>query len=273
MNIDRILELISAYITAYGLKVVGAFIIFAVGRWGAKLLSKLVNKAMAKARVDKTLVTFSENLSYTLLLVFVVIAAATTAGVPTTSFIAVLGAASLAVGLALQGSLANFAAGVLMIIFKPMTVGDVVEIGGVKGTVKEIQIFNTVMDTADNVRAIIPNAKVTGDNIKNYTANGTRRVDLVIGVSYDDDLKKTKEVIEGVLAADRRVLKEPASTVAVSELADSSVNFVVRPWVKSEDYWDIYFGVTQKVKEALDENGISIPYPQRDVHMVNAEAS
>jgi small conductance mechanosensitive channel len=273
MNIDEILQKISEYLAEYGLKVVGALIIFAVGRWGAKLLSKLVSRAMAKARMDKTLATFSENLFYTLLLVFVVIAAVTTAGVPTTSFVAVLGAAGLAVGLALSGSLSNFSAGVLLMIFKPMKVGDFVEIGGIKGTVKEIQIFNTLIDTPDNVRAIIPNAKVTGDNIKNYTANGTRRVDLVIGVSYDDDLKKTKEVIEGVLAADRRVLKEPASTVAVSELADSSVNFVVRPWVKSADYWDIYFGVTQKVKEALDENGISIPYPQRDVHMVNAEAS
>jgi len=273
MNIDQFFQLISTYLTAYGLKVIGAIIIFIVGRWVAKLLSTLAGKALTKAHMDKTLVRFGENLAYTLLLVFVIIAAVTAAGIPTTSFIAVLGAAGLAVGLALQGSLSNFAAGALLIIFKPMKVGDFVEIGGAKGTVKEIQLLNTLIDTPDNVRAIIPNAKVTGDNIKNYTANGTRRVDLVIGVSYDDDLKKAKEVIEGILAADERVLKEPASTVAVSELADSSVNFVVRPWVKSADYWDLYFDVTQKVKEALDENGISIPYPQRDVHMVNAEAS
>ena len=273
MNLDEILQKMSEYLAEYGLKVVGALIIFVVGRWIAKWLAKLAGKALAKARMDKTLVRFGENLTYTLLLVFVLIAAVATAGVPTTSFIAVLGAAGLAVGLALQGSLANFSAGVLLMIFKPMKVGDFVEIGGIKGTVKEIQIFNTLIDTPDNVRAIVPNAKVTGDNVKNYTTNGTRRVDLVIGVSYDDDLKKAKEVIEGVLAADERILKEPASTVAVSELADSSVNFVVRPWVKSADYWDTYFDVTQKVKETLDENGISIPYPQRDVHMIDAEAS
>ena len=273
MNVDEILQKISEYLAEYGLKVVGALVILVVGRWVAKLLSKLAGKALAKARLDKTLVNFGKNLSYVLLLLFVVVAALATAGIQTTSFIAVLGAAGLAVGLALSGSLANFAAGVLLMIFKPMKVGDFVEIGGIKGTVREIQIFNTLIDTADNVRAIIPNAKVTGDNIKNYTANGTRRVDLVIGVSYDDDLNKAKEVIESVLAADERVLKEPAFTVAVSELADSSVNFVVRPWVKAGDYWGAYFDITQKVKESLDENGISIPYPQRDVHMINAEIS
>lgn len=273
MNIDEILQKISEYLAEYGLKVVGALIIFIVGRWVAKLVSKLVSKGMSKSKMDKTLVKFAENLSYTLLLVFVVIAALATAGVQTTSFIAVLGAAGLAVGLALQGSLANFAAGVILMIFKPMKVGDFVEVGGVKGTVKEIQIFNTILDTPDNIRTVIPNAKVTGDNIKNYTVNGTRRVDLVIGVSYDDDLKKTKEIIEGVLAADERILKEPAYTVAVSELADSSVNFVVRPWVNAADYWNVYFGVTQTIKETLDENDITIPYPQRDVHMIAADAS
>lgn len=273
MNIDAILQKISEYLAEYGLKVVGALVIFVVGRWVAKLLSKLAGNALAKARLDKTLVHFGENLTYTLLLVFVVVAALTAAGVQTTSFIAVLGAATLAVGLALQGSLANFAAGVLLMIFKPMKVGDFVEVGGVKGTVRKTQIFNTFLDTPDNVQVIIPNAKVTGGNIMNYTVNGTRRVDLVIGVSYDADLKKAKEVIEGVLTADERVLKEPAYTVAVSELADSSVNFVVRPWVKAGDYWGVYFDVTQKVKESLGENGISIPYPQRDVHMISAETS
>jgi small conductance mechanosensitive channel len=269
MNVDEILQKVSEYLAAYGLKVVGALAIFIVGRWVAKLLSRLAAKALAKARIDKTLVRFTENLSYVVLLVFVVVAALATAGVETTSFIAVLGAAGLAIGLALQGSLANFAAGVLMIIFKPMKVGDFVEIGGIKGTVQEIQIFNTLIDTPDNIRAIIPNAKVTSDNIKNYSTNGTRRVDLVIGVSYEDDLRKAQEVMERVLAGDDRVLKDPPAKVAVFELAESSVNFVVRPWVKEADYWDVYFDAITKIKMALDASGITIPFPQRDIHIKN----
>ena len=267
MNVDEILQKVSEYLAEYGLKVVGALAIFVVGRWVAKLLSRLAAKALAKARIDKTLVRFTENLSYVVLLVFVVVAALATAGVETTSFIAVLGAAGLAIGLALQGSLANFAAGVLMIIFKPMKVGDFVEIGGIKGTVQEIQIFNTLIDTPDNIRAIIPNAKVTSDNIKNYSTNGTRRVDLVIGVSYEDDLRKAQEVMERVLANDSRVLKDPPAKVAVFELAESSVNFVVRPWVRAADYWDVYFDTTARIKMALDAAGITIPFPQRDIHI------
>jgi len=267
MNIDEILQKVSEYLAEYGLKVVGALAIFVVGRWVAKLLSRLAAKALAKARIDKTLVRFTENLSYVVLLVFVVVAALATAGVETTSFIAVLGAAGLAIGLALQGSLANFAAGVLMIIFKPMKVGDFVEIGGIKGTVQEIQIFNTLIDTPDNIRAIIPNAKVTSDNIKNYSTNGTRRVDLVIGVSYEDDLKKAQEAMERVLAGDDRVLKDPPAKVAVFELAESCVNFFVRPWVKEADYWDVYCDTTGRIKMALDDAGITMPFPQRDIHI------
>jgi len=267
MDVDEILQKVSEYLAQYGLKVVGAIAIFVVGRWVAKLLSRLAAKALAKAHVDKTLVQFTENLSYVALLVFVVVAALATAGVETTSFIAVLGAAGLAIGLALQGSLANFAAGVLMVIFKPMKVGDFVEIGGIKGTVQEIQIFNTLIDTPDNIRAIIPNAKVTSDNIKNYTANRTRRVDLVVGVSYGDDLRKAQEAMERVLANDARVLKDPPAKVAVFELAESSVNFVVRPWVKEADYWDVYFDTTGRIKMALDDAGITIPFPQRDIHI------
>ena len=156
-----------------------------------------------------------------------------------------------------------------MIIFRPFKVGDFIEAAGTKGTVKEIGIFNTIINTPDNIRVFIPNAKLTGDNIMNYTANGTRRVDLVVGVSYEDDLKKAKEVIEGVLAGDEKVLEEPSPTVAVVELGDSSVNFVVRPWVNADDYWDVYFDITAKIKLSLDQNGISIPYPQRDIHMKN----
>ncbi|MHC4122251.1 MAG: mechanosensitive ion channel family protein [Planctomycetota bacterium] len=254
----------------YGLKVIGAIVIFIVGRWVAKLLSGLVEKALAKANVDKTLTKFANSLCYIALLIFVIIAAVGTLGVPIIQFSVVIGAAGLAIGLALQGSLANFASGVLMLIFKPFKVGDFVEVAGAKGTVKQVQIFNTILAAPDNVRVIIPNAQVTGGNILNYSVNGTRRVDLVVGVSYKDDLKKAKEVIEQVLAGDDRVLKDPPFTVAVSELGDSSVNFVVRPWVKAEDYWDVYFDVTAKVKLNLDQNGISIPYPQRDIHMINS---
>ncbi|MFC1739826.1 mechanosensitive ion channel family protein [Planctomycetota bacterium] len=266
---EDILNAIYEYIAQYGLKVVGAIVIFLVGRWIAKLLANFVEKALTKAKVDKTLTKFATSLCYIALLIFVIIAAVGILGVPIIQFSVVIGAAGLAIGLALQGSLANFASGVLMLIFKPFKVGDFVEMAGAKGTVKEIQIFNTVLASPDNVRVIIPNAQVTGGNILNYSVNGTRRVDLIIGVSYEDDLKKAQEVIEQVLAGDDRVLKDPPATVAVSELGDSSVNFVVRPWVKSADYWDVYFDITAKVKLSLDQNGISIPYPQRDVHMIN----
>lgn len=264
---EDILKTIYEYLATYGLQIVAALLIFLIGRWLAGVLSRLVEKGLLKSKVDKTIAKFAKHLTHIGLLVFVVIAALARLGVETTQFAVALGAAGLAIGLALQGSLANFASGFLMIIFRPFKVGDFIEAAGVKGTVKEIQIFNTIIDTPDNVRIIIPNGQVTAGNIMNYTANGTRRVDLVVGVSYDDDLKKAKEVIERVLAGDNRVLKDPATTVAVSELGDSSVNFVVRPWVKAADYWNAYFDITGKVKVALDENGISIPYPQRDVHI------
>jgi small conductance mechanosensitive channel len=262
---NELLTKIYEYLAEYGLKVLGSLAIFLVGRWLAGVASKLVEKALVKANVDKTLAKFGKNLTYIVLLIFVALSALATAGVKTTQFAVVIGAAGLAIGLALQGSLANFASGFLMIIFHPFKVGDFIEAAGVKGTVDEIQIFNT----PDNIRAIIPNAQLTGGNILNYTVNGIRRVDLVVGVSYEDDLKKAKRVIEETLTSDERVLKDPAPTIAVFELGDSSVNFVVRPWVKPADYWDVYFDMTEKIKLNLDENGISIPYPQRDIHVKN----
>jgi small conductance mechanosensitive channel len=264
---QRVLDQIYGYLAQYGLKILGAILIFIVGRWIAKAVSNLAGKALSKAKMDETLVRFIKDLCYIALLTFVIIAALSKIGIQTASFIAVLGAAGLAVGLALQGSLANFASGVLMLIFKPMRVGDYVEAGGAAGSVAEIGIFTTVLNSPDNVRIIVPNSQVMGGNIKNYTVNGTRRVDLVIGVSYEDDLKKVRKVIEKVLAADERILPEPATVVAVSALADSSVNFVVRPWVKSGDYWPTYFDLTAKIKVALEENGLTIPFPQRDVHV------
>jgi small conductance mechanosensitive channel len=269
---EEFLTKIYEYMAEYGLKIIGAILIFIIGRWIAKIISRLIEKWMLKSHVEKTLAKFAKSLSNIVILIFVVIAALGTAGVETTQFAVVVGAGGLAVGLALQGTLGNFASGFLMIIFRPFKVEDFVEIGGIKGTVSEIQIFNTIINTPDNVRAIIPNSQVTGGNILNYSVNGTRRVDLVVGISYEDDLKKAQEVITNVLAADDRVLQNPAPTVAVSELGDSSVNFVVRPWVKAADYWDIYFDMTAKVKLGLDQNGISIPYPQRDVHMIPPSA-
>lgn len=271
MNIDieAILQRVYEYLAQYGFKVIGALIILLVGRWLAKFISQWLERVLIKSRVDKTLAKFAKNLSNMVLLIFVLIAAMARLGVETAQFAIVLGAAGLAIGLALQGSLSNFASGFLMIIFRPFKVGDFIEAAGVKGTVIEIQLFNTIINTPDNIRAIIPNAQITGGNVLNYTTNGTRRVDLVIGVSYEDDLKKARTIIEGVLAQDERVLQDPKPNVAVFELGDSSVNFVVRPWVKSADYWDAYFDITSKVKLALEENGISIPYPQRDVHIKN----
>lgn len=225
---------------------------------------------MTKAKIDPTLTSFVQHLCEIAILVFIVIAALNNLGVQTSSFVVVIGAAGLAIAFALQGSLANFAAGVMLVIFKPFKAGDFIEAGGKMGTVKEIQIFNTILNSPDNVRIIIPNGQVTGGNIMNFTVNGTRRIDLVIGVSYDDDLKKTRQIIEKIILGDERILKEHAYTVAVSELADNSVNFVVRPWVNAADYWAVRFDLIEKIKTSLEQNGITIPFPQRDVHIKNA---
>jgi len=217
--------------------------------------------------VDETLVSFVRNLSYIALLAFVVIAALNQLGIQTASFIAVIGAAGLAIGLALQGSLANFAAGVLMIIFKPFKVGDFIDGAGATGTVEKIEIFTTQLKTPDNKTIIVPNAKMTGDNITNFTAKGTRRVDLVFGISYGDDIDKARNIIQEIIDQDERTMKDPASMVVVSELADSSVNFTVRVWTSVDNYWSFYFDTIEKVKKQFDANGVSIPLPQRDVHV------
>jgi small conductance mechanosensitive channel len=224
---------------------------------------------MERARLDPTLVSFVTNLSYIALLAFVVIAALNQLGIQTASFIAILGAAGLAVGLALQGSLSNFAAGVLMLIFRPFKVGDYIEGAGVAGTVEEIQIFTTQLKTPDNKTIIIPNAKMTGDNIVNYSTKGTRRVDIVFGIGYADDIDKARQIILDVVGADTRVLKEPAPAVLLAELADSSVNFYTRVWANADDYWGVYFDTMEAVKKRFDAEGVSIPFPQRDVHIYN----
>ena len=264
---EEMLDKIYQLLTVYGLRVLAALAIFIVGRWVAKGVRKLVVRIMTKGKVDPTLITFASNMAYIGLLAFIVIAALGQLGIQTTSFIAIIGAAGLAVGLALQGSLSNFAAGFLLIIFRPFKVGDLIEAAGVFGVVEAIQIFTTQLKTADNKTVIIPNAKLTDDNIVNWTVKGTRRVDMVVGIGYDDDIDKARSLMADLIAEDSRILKTPAPQISVSELADSSVNFVVRPWVKVEDYWGVHFDLTEKIKKAFDANGVSIPFPQRDIHV------
>ena len=239
------------WITLYGLKVVAALAILILGRFAAGIVRTVIKRLLKKGKVDETLVSFVTSVVYVALMVFVVIAALGQLGVQTASFVAVIGAAGLAIGLALQGSLANFAAGVLLIIFKPFKIGDVVEAGGATGVVEAIGIFTTDLKSPDNKKIIIPNAQVTGGNIVNSTANDTRRVDMIAGVSYGDDLDKVRRVLEEIMAEDERILKEPAPTIGVLELADSSVNFVVRPWVKTADYWNVFFGTQEKIKKTV----------------------
>ena len=257
----------------YGLNLLAAILIFIVGRWLAKFASKMLDMLMSRHAVDQTLRSFACHLTYIALLAFVIIAALGRLGIQTASFVAVLGAAGLAIGLALQGSLANFAAGVLMIIFKPFKVGDYVEGAGTAGIVEEIQIFTTTLRTPDNKTIIVPNGKISSDNIVNYSTKPTRRVDMIFGVSYTDDIDKVKSIIAEVLSEDSRILKEPAPQIALSELADSSVNFVVRPWVNAADQWPVYFDTHEKLKKRFDAEGVSIPFPQRDVHLYQHETA
>jgi small conductance mechanosensitive channel len=262
---------VQEWIMLYGLKVIAAAAILVIGYFAAIGVRAFLRRMLQKSRVDETLVSFITSVSYVAIMAFVVIAAVGKLGVQTASFVALLGAAGLAVGLALQGSLANFAAGVLMVIFKPFKVGDFIEAGGSMGVVEEIGIFTTELKSPDNKKIIVPNAKVTGDKIINYSAKEQRRVDIVAGVSYSDDLDKVRKVLEKILSEDNRVLQEPAPTISVLELADSSVNFAVRPWVKTADYWDVFFAIQEKIKKSFDAEGIAIPFPQHDVHIHKAE--
>lgn len=248
-----------------------ALVIFIIGKWIARKITNLVKRGMAKSNMDETLVSFLGNGVYMILMVCVILVTLDFVGVKTTSFVAILGAAGLAVGLALQGSLANFASGVLIIMFRPFKKGDAVDGGGVFGIVEEITILTTNMRTPDNKVIIIPNSEIMGGAITNFSTKPTRRVDMVFGCGYDDDIRQAKQVLEAILEKDERVLKDPAYTVAVNELADSSVNFVVRPWVNAADYWSVFFDTHEAVKLEFDAAGLSIPYPQSDVHMFPAE--
>lgn len=264
---SALLEKLQPLLLEYGGKVLAALLVFFVGKWICARLTNVVVRVLSVRKVDETLIGFLRGVIYYTLLTSVVIAAAGQLGIKTTSFLAVLGAASLAVGLALKDSLANFSSGVLLILFRPFSVGDVVTVAGETGTVQQISVFNTLLVTADNQRKIIPNGAISNATITNITANPTRRIDLTIGIGYDDDILAARKVLEEILQDEPRILVEPVPMIVVSELADSSVNLAVRPWVKTEDYWTVYFSLLEKIKLSFDENSISFPFPQQDVHL------
>ena len=269
-NPDQILVLVQEQGTDIGMKIVAALAIFIIGRWAVGIAVNMVRKALARTQMEDTLEKFLCNILNAILMIVVLIATIGAMGVQTTSLLAVLGAAGLAIGLSLQGSLSNFASGVLIVAFRPYQVGDYIEAGGVAGTVKEVQIFTTIIHTGDNKKIIVPNSQIMDSIITNYSANDTRRVDMVVGVSYDDDLDKVRKTLEEIVSADDRVLADPAVKIAVSELADSSVNFIVRPWCATSDYWPLTWDLTEAIKKRFDQDGISFPFPQQDVHLYKA---
>lgn len=264
---EEILTKVYELVTTYGLKIVGAIVLLVVGRFVVGIIIRMIARMLERSKVDVTLTKFVTTLTKTALMIILFIVVLNQIGVQTTSFVALIGAIGLAIGFALQGSLSNFAAGVMLIVFRPFKAGDFVEAGGTMGSVSEIGMFNTILLTPDHKKIIIPNSSITGASITNYSAMDTRRVDLIFGIGYGDDIKKAKSILERIINQDDRVLKDPAPTVAVSELGDSSVNFIFRPWVNSADYWKVYWDMTEKVKLTFDEEGISIPFPQRDVHL------
>jgi small conductance mechanosensitive channel len=265
--VDNVLDQLTLFVTTYGIKIIGAIIILILGRIAAGIGRKVVEKVLEKSKTDPAVVSFAGSMIYFLILIFAVLAALAKFGIQTASFVAILGAAGFAIGFALQGSLANFAAGVLILVLRPFKVGNFIDGAGVAGTVKEIQLFTTILATPDNIKIMVPNGKLFGDTIKNFSGFDTRRVDLVIGIGYTSDMQKAYDVLMNLIKEDTRILSDPPTNIAVSELADSSVNFVVRPWVKRQDYWGVKFDLTRKIKEAFDENGIEIPFPQQVVHM------
>jgi len=264
---ENIGDQLLVFITTYGIKIIGAILILVLGRIAAGLGRKIVKRALEKSKTEPAIVSFVGSLTYFLILIFAVLATLAKFGIQTASFVAILGAAGLAIGFALQGSLANFAAGVLILVLRPFRIDDFIMGAGVAGTVKRIQLFTTELATPDNIKVMVPNSKLFGDVIKNISAYDTRRVDLVIGIGYSSDIQKAYDVMMDIITKDSRILSDPPPQIAVSELADSSVNFVVRPWVKKEDYWPVKFDLTRNIKEAFDKNNIEIPFPQQDVHL------
>lgn len=279
---DALLETLSTWIDpqtigdvalAWSGRVVAALIVFLIGRIIARTLTQWFRRAVERVGVEDTVSRFFGSLVYIVLLVFVALTAVAILGVPTTNFLAMIGAAGLAIGLAVKDSLSNFSSGVMLVFFRPFKVGDYIEAAGVGGTVESIGIFNTVVKTPDNRVITIPNSLVYAGTITNYTANPVRRIDLLIGISYEDDVAKAKSLIGEVLAADARVLDDPAPALLLLELADSSVNIAVRPWVATSDYWNVRSDLLERIKRTLEDNGLSIPFPQRDLHIVSQPAS
>lgn len=256
----------------FGLRIIAAVLIFIIGRWIAKGIQALAEKTMKRTKVDPVLIPFTTNLIYSALLVFVVLAALGKLGVQTTSFVAVIGAAGLAIGLAMQGSLSNFASGVLIIIFRPFKSGDYIEGGGTAGVVQHIHIFTTTLKTPDNKRVIVPNSKIMGDNIINYSAEGTRRLDITASISYGDSIDTAKAALKDLQSNEERILKDPEPFVGVSAMSDSSIDFTVRSWVKVADYWPVFFSMNEAIKKRLEAEGLTIPFPQRDVHLYKHDA-
>ena len=246
-----------------------ALLIFFIGRMIANWIVSLSGSTMKRAKLDDTLIKFAKSILSWALLAFVIMAALERVGVNTTSFAAVVAAAGLAIGLALQDSLSNFASGVMLILFHPFRVGNYIEAGGTSGIVEEIQVFNTVLRTPDNVQIIVPNGQITSDKIKNYAANELRRIDLVVMCGYDDNLREVKQFLEELLAADERILDEPAPVIVVDELADNGVNLLVRPWTRTSEYWNVRWALVEEIKNGFDDRGFSIPYPTRDLHLYN----
>ncbi len=264
-------DYLGTYIIPWTINLVLALVIFIVGRWIARAVTNAVGRLMKKGGMDESLVDFLGNLIFAALLVVVIIAALDQLGVDTTSVMAIFATAGLAVGLALKDSLGNLAAGVMLVLFKPFKLGDFIEAGGVTGVVESIRIFSTLLRTGDNREITVPNGQIYGGTIVNFSARDTRRIDLIFGIGYDDDIRQAKQLIEEVMAADERILKDPAAVVMVAELADSSVNLAVRPWVASADYWDVRAAMLENIKITFDEAGISIPYPQTDVHLFSVD--
>jgi small conductance mechanosensitive channel len=273
MDIAALLVTLQELATTWGLRVLGALAFLLVGRIVARSVGRSVERALKRSHFDETLTPFIGNTVYTLVLLAVVIAAAGMVGIQAGSFIAIIGAAGLAVALAFQGTLSNFASGIMLLTFRPFQVGDFVDAGGTAGSVKEIGVFTTTLATPDNVKIILPNSQVSGAIIRNFSANETRRIDLVVGVGYDDDLNVARDTILKVIRADERVLEEPAPVVAVDNMGASSMDFVVRPWVKGADYWEAKWALTKALKEELEAAGCNIPYPQRDVHLYSQDAA
>jgi small conductance mechanosensitive channel len=267
----NLMQLGNDYVMPWAINLAMALIIFLVGRMVVALVINLIRKLMTRAKIDDMLVGFLSSILRWVLLLFVIIAALTQLGVQTTSLVALIGAAGLAIGLSLQSSLQNLAAGVMLIVFRPFKKGDFVEVAGTMGSVENVGIFASTLITPDNKEIIIPNGGIYGGNITNYSARPTRRVDMVFGIGYDDDILQAKQILTDIVSADPRVLTDPAPVIALGELGQSSVDFLVRPWTKAEDYWAVKWETNEKVKQAFDASGISIPFPQMDVHIEKAD--